>query len=231
MLRKNLGRILAIFSSIVAYLPILAGIIEPMIWPLLIASPLLYHTLYWWWEPLATHYFPAWFFFTSYIIGTKWVNKIAPFVIVSGAAILLIGLGQIARARSRKTGLVTTGLYKYVRHPQHLGIVGLSFGFLMLNAYGIRVGDIIAWTLVAFIYFLLAESEEADLEEEFGEEYYEYKRKVPFMIPFIPSNYLGLPEIIPRYGLKRKLAFLGIYILFLAMVVWILSLAPTYHTR
>jgi hypothetical protein len=109
--------------------------------------------------------------------------------------------------------------------------VGMSFGFLMLNAYGIRVGDIIAWTLVVFIYFLLADSEEADLENEFGEEHYEYKRKVPFMIPFISSNYLGILEIIPRYGLKRKLAFLGIYILFLAVVVWLLSLAPTYHTR
>ena len=50
--------IVAVGSSIAAYLPIVAGIIEPMIWPLLIASPFLYHLLYWWWEPLAQYFFP-----------------------------------------------------------------------------------------------------------------------------------------------------------------------------
>ena len=45
MLRKlfKLRSILIVGSSIAAYLPIVAGIIEPMIWSLLLASPLLYH--------------------------------------------------------------------------------------------------------------------------------------------------------------------------------------------
>ena len=227
----KLRRILAIGSSVVAYFPIVAGIIEPMIWPLLLASPLLYHLLYWWWEPLTQYFFPAWWFITSYISGTRWVNQFAPFVIVVGAAILLLGLVQIIHAKARNIGLVTTGLYKYVRHPQHLGIAVLSFGFLMLNGAGIRVGDIIAWTLVVFIYILLADSEEASLESEFGESYRNYKRKVSFMIPFFPSTYVKFPQIIPTHGWKRKITLIGIYILSFAITVWLLSLAHTLHTR
>jgi protein-S-isoprenylcysteine O-methyltransferase Ste14 len=233
MLRElfKLRRILTIGSSIVAYLPIVAGIIEPMIWPLLLASPLLYHLLYWWWEPLAQYFFPAWWFITGYITGTHGVNQFAPFVIGGGMAILLMGLAQIVHAKTRNTGLVTTGLYKYVRHPQHLGIAVMSFGFLMLNGAGIRVGDIIAWTLVVFIYTLLAESEEAALENEFGESYLDYKRKVPYTIPFLPSTYMRFSKLLPNHGWKRKLALIGVYILVLATISWLLTHVPTFHTR
>lgn len=202
-----------------------------MIWPLLLTSPLLYHLLYWWWEPLAQYSFPVWWFITSYIRDTGWVNPLAPFVIGGGTIILLTGLAQIVHATTRKTDLVTTGLYKYVRHPQHLGIAVMSFGFLMLNGIGIRVGDIIAWTLVVFLYILLADSEEAALKKEFGEFYLDYKRKVPYMIPFLPPAYGRFPEIIPSHGWKRKLTLIGIYVLLLAITIWLLTLTPTLHTR
>jgi len=233
MLRKlfKLRSILIVGSSIAAYLPIVAGIIEPMIWPLLLASPLLYHLLYWWWEPLAQHFFPAWWFVTSHIIGTHWVKQVAPFMIGGGTAVLLKGLAQIVHAKTRKRGLVTTGVYKYVRHPQHLGIAVMSFGFLMSNGYGIRVGDIIAWTLVVFIYILLADSEEAALENEFGESYLDYKRKVPYTIPFLPSTYGRFPKLLPNHGWQRKLALIGVYILVLATIAWLLTHVPTLHTR
>ena len=223
--------IVTVVSSIAAYLPIVAGIIEPMIWPLLIASPLLYHLLYWWWEPIAQYLFPQWWFITSYISGTRLVNQLAPIVIGVGATILLVGLAQIVRAKARKTGLVTTGLYRYIRHPQHLGIAIMSFGFLMLNRLGIRVGDLYAWTLVVFVYVLLADSEEAVLEREFGESYLSYKRKVPYMLPFLPSIYGRVLKLLPNYGWKRKLALIGIYILVLAVTTLILTLVPTFHTR
>ncbi|MDH5201377.1 MAG: hypothetical protein OEW93_10845, partial [Candidatus Bathyarchaeota archaeon] len=196
-------RLLALASSAAAYLPILAGIIEPMIWPLLYASPLLYHMLYWWWEPLAQHLFPVWWLFTSYIHGTSWIRLLAPLVIGVGSVILLVGLAQMVRAAARGSGLVTSGLYRYLRHPQHLGIAILSFGLLMLNGYGIRVGDLYAWTLVVFIYVLLADSEEVDLEEEFGEAYLRYKRSVPYMLPLLPSAQGRIPKALPSRGLKR----------------------------
>lgn len=142
-----------------------------------------------------------------------------------------MGLAQIVYAKTQKTGLITTGFYKYVRHPQHLGIVVMSLGFLMLNGAGIRIGNIIAWTLVVFIYILLAESEEAALENEFGESYLDYKRKVPYMIPFLPSTYGRFSKLLPNHGWKRKLAIIGVYILVLATIAWLLTCLPTFHTR
>jgi len=221
----------AVGSSIATYLPILAGIIEPMIWPLLYASPILYHLLYWWWIPMEQHLFPQWYFITSYIPETQWVNQLAPTMIGVGVTILVAGLAQIARAKARKTGLVTTGLYRYVRHPQHLGIAIMSFGFLMLNRYGIRVGDVVAWTLVVFVYVLLADSEEAILEREFGESYLGYKRRVPFMIPFLRSTYERVPKLLPNYGWRRKLALIGVYMAVLAVTILLLRLVPSVHTK
>ena len=148
-----------------------------------------------------------------------------------GVILLLVGLAEIVRAKARKMGLVTTGLYRYVRHPQHLGIAIMSFGFLMLNRLGIRVGDVIAWTLVVFLYVLLADSEDAILEREFGEAYLNYKRKVPYMIPFIPSTYGRVPNLLLNHGWRRKLALVGVYILVLAVTAWLLTLVPTFHTR
>lgn len=224
-------RLLALASSAAAYLPILAGIIEPMIWPLLYASPLLYHMLYWWWEPLAQHLFPVWWLFTSYIRGTGWTKFLAPIVISVGAIILLVGLAQVARSVARGSGLVTSGLYRYVRHPQHLGIAILFFGLLMLNGYGIRVGDLYAWTLVVFIYVLLTDSEEADLEKEFGEVYLRYKMSVPYILPLLPSTRGRIPKILPSRRLKRKLALTAAYTLVLVVFTLLLRLVPLYHTR
>ncbi len=179
---------------------------------------------------MAQHLFPVWWFFTSYVSGTRWVNQLAPFIVVVGAAILLAGLAQIVRAKARGLGLVTTGLYRYVRHPQHLGIAVMTLGLLMLNRCGIRVGDVYAWTLVVFIYALQADGEEAALEKEFGEAYWNYKRKVPYLIPFLPSIG-GVSKILPEHGWKRKLALTTVYLLAVLVLTWLLSLVPTFHTR
>ncbi len=155
----------------------------------------------------------------------------APFVIATGVIVVAVGFAQIVRAKARKEGLVTSGLYKYVRHPQHLGIAILSLGLLMLNRYGIRIGDIYTWTLVVFIYILLGDHEEEDLEKQLGEDYIEYKRRVPFIIPFVPSIQGRIPRIMPSYGWKRILALVGLYFIILVLITWLLMSIPRYHVR
>jgi len=85
--------------------------------------------------------------------------------------------------------------------------------------------------LVVFVYVLLADNEEAALEREFGESYLNYKRRVPFMIPFLLSTYGRIPKLLPKQGWKRKLALIGIYILVLAVTTWLLTLVPSFHTK
>jgi len=78
--------------------------------------------------------------------------------------------------------LVTSGPYSKVRHPGYLGLILIYFGFALAFA--------VAWMLVPAVIFtiltcLSAIKEEELLEEQFGKEYQEYARQVPWR--FIPG--------------------------------------------
>lgn len=78
--------------------------------------------------------------------------------------------------------LVKTGPYAIVRHPSYLGayfaIVGSA---VFLNTI---VGTIAAATLMAIAYKYRIDAEEKVLINEFGEEYSDYIRSTPAVIPF-----------------------------------------------
>jgi len=206
-----------------------------MIWMLLLISPILYNLLYWWWNPLTIIFPEGWNFLSGYVQVGGWLESplyvAAPFVVAFGTGIFLAGLAQIVRARVHKKALVTSGLYCLVRHPQHLGIAIAAFGTVMWNIIGVRVGDLIAWTLIVFIYVLLAESEEERLLEIYGERYSEYKRRVPFLLPLLPSMYGHLPKILPNGGWRRRLCMIGLYATFLTVLIIVLANIPTVRLK
>jgi protein-S-isoprenylcysteine O-methyltransferase Ste14 len=77
--------------------------------------------------------------------------------------------------------LVVTGLYRFVRNPMYLAVLGLIFGqmFLFANAallaYGVTV-----W--LAFVIFVSA-YEEPTLRRDFPEDYAAYSLAVPPWLP------------------------------------------------
>jgi len=103
-----------------------------------------------------------------------------------------IGLGAwlgIAGAREvtlrvsethRTERIVSTGVYSLVRHPQYLGgllsHIGISF---LLSA----LFSLVSTPLVLLIVFVLSRKEERELIKEFGDEYVDYKGRVPMLIP------------------------------------------------
>lgn len=112
-------------------------------------------------------------FFNSYIFPASKV--------IMGIGILLIIFGWRQIHKARKQGkLITTGLYKYVRHPQYLGFLLITLG---LNVMWLTIITLILWPLLALLYWRLAKEEDKDMEEQFGEEFREYKRQVPGFIP------------------------------------------------
>lgn len=234
-LKKLKLRWFAAVAVLTIYLPVLAGILWPMLWALFLISPTLYHLLYWWWDPLAMVFPQAKYFLSGYVQVGLWFASplylLAPYVVALGAIIFSVGLAQIVVAKANKRGLVINGLYRVVRHPQHLGIVISAFGFIMWNHIGLRIGDIIAWTFLVFSYNLLAEREEEMLLVEYGDDYMKYKKQVPFLLPFQPSLHGRLPKILPSKGWRRRLILIGLYIVFLAILVIILSYIPTEHIR
>ena len=76
--------------------------------------------------------------------------------------------------------LITTGILGHVRNPMYLGIVLIYIAFLFLNISLLAFGVFI----VAFIiYNRMINFEEGELVKLFGQEFLEYKKKVPKWIP------------------------------------------------
>ncbi len=78
--------------------------------------------------------------------------------------------------------LVTTGPYALCRNPMLLGCVSYYIGIsLLVNSLSALVlTSLFLMFGVAYIKLI----EEKELEIRFGEEYKEYKRSTPFLIPF-----------------------------------------------
>ena len=74
------------------------------------------------------------------------------------------------------TGLVTTGLYKVSRNPMYVGML------LMLFGYAIWLGSVTSFLVVPLFYLVITKMqikpEEVILEENFGQEYMDYKNSV-----------------------------------------------------
>lgn len=106
-----------------------------------------------------------------------------------GYALLFIGIGifiqgwrELYRARQQNQ-LVTTGLYRFVRHPQYTGL------FLGLFGEGVvhwpTLFSVAIFPIIVLAYYLLARREEKKVLEQFGGEYRAYQAQVPMFIPRI----------------------------------------------
>ncbi len=85
----------------------------------------------------------------------------------------------------KKGNLITGGKYKYVRNPRYLGR-----GLLVIGL-GVLANNILA-IFVAIIHFAafasLIPSEEKELMKRFGDDFEEYKKRVPALIPIIKKR-------------------------------------------
>ena len=77
---------------------------------------------------------------------------------------------------SETTALVTEGMYRYSRNPMYLGLLLLTFSSTIW--FGTWLGLILNIMFIFLINFLQIIPEEEALQEIFGEEYADYKKKV-----------------------------------------------------
>jgi len=117
------------------------------------------------------------------------------FIIVG---LLILVYSTVYLITKRKEGLVTSGPYRLVRHPQYVGIIILTLGltswsvWILNNTFGIGFltpsQTIGVWFIELFAYILLAYIEEQYLSRNYGESFENYKRQVPFFIPFLKTK-------------------------------------------
>lgn len=91
----------------------------------------------------------------------------------------LMGLPEISL--KMKKGLVTDGAFSVVRHPTYLSHDMIFFGvFLATGVIAVAIVTLLDFVVVNGVIIPL---EEKELGMRFGEEYDEYKRRVPRFVP------------------------------------------------
>ncbi|XP_010563685.1 PREDICTED: protein-S-isoprenylcysteine O-methyltransferase [Haliaeetus leucocephalus] len=120
-----------------------------------------------------------------------WLSTVGLLMVIFGdclrkAAMLTAGSNFnhiVQNEKSDTHTLVTSGVYGWFRHPSYVGWFYWSIGTQVLLCNPICM---VGYALVSWRFFReRIEEEEITLIHFFGEEYLEYKRKVPSGLPFI----------------------------------------------
>jgi protein-S-isoprenylcysteine O-methyltransferase Ste14 len=98
---------------------------------------------------------------------------------VTLAGVLLVVLGWRELYRNRH-GLVTTGVYRHLRHPQYLGLVLVTAGWLV---HWPTLPGLLTWPVLTWAYVRQARREEAELRRRFGPAYDAYAQRTPAWVP------------------------------------------------
>lgn len=155
---KKYYRLFYSISSVILLLPVLAL-------PLLIPDKALYTI-------------PAPY---VYLTGAVQVVSVAllTYSVLQTGALQFIGIRQALGMGDNDT-LNTGGLYRYVRHPLYT----FSLLFIWLTPTMTR-NMLLLYAGITMYVFVGAIFEERKLLEKFGEDYRQYRKRTPFIIPFL----------------------------------------------
>jgi len=111
-----------------------------------------------------------------------WIFRLILFIIIFilGYVFIRASHNVLFRRSENKNDLITNGILGHVRHPMYFGVLLFYLACLFLS---ISLISVAIWAVIIIIYNGLATYEEKQLELLFGQEYLEYKEKVPKWIP------------------------------------------------
>jgi protein-S-isoprenylcysteine O-methyltransferase Ste14 len=89
----------------------------------------------------------------------------------------------MAEAAGRTEPLIISGPQRIVRSPLYLGVIVMVFGWAVLSTYAFVFVATVA--LVLWFGFVLIPFEERELRALFREQWEDYARKTPMLVPFI----------------------------------------------
>jgi protein-S-isoprenylcysteine O-methyltransferase Ste14 len=153
------------------------------------AASLILLLLYWQWQPLPEH---VWRVSNAYGRGLLWTTYFAGWACVFFSSFVidhfeLFGLRQVWFYlwgwEYASASFSERSLYRLVRHPLMLGFI-IAFWSAPTMSQGRLLFAVVttAWILIAI------QIEERDLARFLGEQYHEYRRRTPMLVPWSPPS-------------------------------------------
>ncbi len=139
----------------------------------------LFNIEHWFENPFAWYQIIAWIMLCACLVPVIW------------GTVLLIRVGKPVEQREtdpnllgleKTTRLVTTGIYKYIRHPLYCSLLLLAWG-IFFKRPSWAGGGLAAFASVCLL--LTARADEAECIRFFGPEYEAYMKKTYRFIPFV----------------------------------------------
>jgi len=144
--------------------------------------------------------------FELYVMFVSKTFLVGRIIAIIGVVVLLIAAAQLLWGRHKGVGLIKTGAYAIVRHPQFTGIiittVGLTVMVMTNMGYGSPIEMAGLWLIQVLGYVAIAKYEDWRLSKKFGDAYLQYKEKVPFLFP------IKCPSLIPEIVFTILIALL-----------------------
>ena len=143
----------------------------------------IYHTI------LPITFFLIWILDANFFRITIFLNYFVPFLIrlmiwilifIIAITFILLSHRALFKSHQPAKSLISEGILRYVRNPMYLGILFIYVAFIFLS---ISLISIAFFILVFLVYNRMVNFEEKILEDLFGNQWFEYKKKVPKWFP------------------------------------------------
>lgn len=121
-------------------------------------------------------------------LSTEIVPSIGGLIFLFGLVGFLLGALQVYYAKFRGRGVVKSGLYRRVRHPQYLSLAVAGLGLLIVWP---RFMLLVIYVHMLWFYYLLARSEEERMQSGYGDAYLDRMRNTSMFIPGEPGWHLA----------------------------------------
>src|ERR1035441_7105127 len=124
------------------------------------------------------------FFFTHMVVPPNGPLKV---VRVMGSVLFLLGIAvfficaiQVYSHKFLKRGTVLKGLYRWIRHPQYLGLSIAGLGLAILWP---RFIVVVLWLVMILVYYMLSKDEERRMLGQHPETYSGYMERTGMFLP------------------------------------------------
>jgi protein-S-isoprenylcysteine O-methyltransferase Ste14 len=123
------------------------------------------------------------FHYTTFLLDTipDYIRLAAAgLVLISGWILARHGMKEIFGTPREKPELITTGVFRVVRHPIYTGAI-LFYLTAILSTLSLAAA--LFWLVIIGFYIYISRYEERILTEAFGNDYLEYKKRTGMLFP------------------------------------------------